>query len=462
MAETVERLVATLEADIRGFTKNMQEAQRQFDRNAAAIERRQNALMNRINSGFGKVNFGPLISRYFSVAAAIRATQAVVRESIENNEAAAKAWERLDKAMSEIGDASGPAVTAVLNLASSIVEELALEIEGLTNDWNALKNSFSGGVTIPMGVSPLQPGYNKTATRDKAGNYTPQPGGFAVPGVTDVTPDTKEAERRAREKAEIEKGIAQDGFDIQQHFREKNAEADAAVAAMNAELQQHYSDVQQTIWQREADELADIHKRMQAAWDTYYEGVADKAQESADFQKTVDAQRLGYAADFFGALSQLSTNASEEQKAITKAAALAEAIILGYLAVQRALAEVPPPLNIPAAAAAGAAAAVQVANIAAREHGGPVRAGTPYIVGEKRPELFVPSQSGYIIPRIPSAMSPSGGGSIANTFHIDARGATPGVERLIETAVVRAVAISQKQTRKNFASMMHETQRDRL
>ena len=36
-----------------------------------------------------------------------------------------------------------------------------------------------------------------------------------------------------------------------------------------------------------------------------------------------------------------------------------------------------------------------------RERGGPVRAGNPYIVGEKRPELFIPSVSGNILPNVP-------------------------------------------------------------
>jgi tape measure domain-containing protein len=39
-----------------------------------------------------------------------------------------------------------------------------------------------------------------------------------------------------------------------------------------------------------------------------------------------------------------------------------------------------------------------------REHGGPVMAGHPYIVGEKRPELFVPNTDGTIIPEIPGAI----------------------------------------------------------
>jgi hypothetical protein len=38
-----------------------------------------------------------------------------------------------------------------------------------------------------------------------------------------------------------------------------------------------------------------------------------------------------------------------------------------------------------------------------RAAGGPVRAGVPYIVGEHRPELFVPNQNGYVQSSVPSA-----------------------------------------------------------
>jgi hypothetical protein len=37
-----------------------------------------------------------------------------------------------------------------------------------------------------------------------------------------------------------------------------------------------------------------------------------------------------------------------------------------------------------------------------RQHGGDVYAGQAYIVGEKRPELFVPEQDGTILPHVPS------------------------------------------------------------
>jgi hypothetical protein len=45
----------------------------------------------------------------------------------------------------------------------------------------------------------------------------------------------------------------------------------------------------------------------------------------------------------------------------------------------------------------------------ARAMGGPVSSGSPYMVGEKGPELFVPSSSGSIVPN--GSMGSSGGGS---------------------------------------------------
>jgi hypothetical protein len=45
--------------------------------------------------------------------------------------------------------------------------------------------------------------------------------------------------------------------------------------------------------------------------------------------------------------------------------------------------------------------------IAGRAGGGPVEAGKPYIVGEHRPELFVPSVPGRIEPRVPAAAGAS-------------------------------------------------------
>jgi len=55
-----------------------------------------------------------------------------------------------------------------------------------------------------------------------------------------------------------------------------------------------------------------------------------------------------------------------------------------------------------------------------RAQGGPVLSGTPYLVGEKGPELFMPKAGGDIIPN--SALGGMGGGSI--TVNVDAKGST--------------------------------------
>lgn len=63
-----------------------------------------------------------------------------------------------------------------------------------------------------------------------------------------------------------------------------------------------------------------------------------------------------------------------------------------------------------------------------RAAGGPVSAGTPYVVGENRAELFIPSVPGMILPSIDGAsggMSAGGGVNITFAPVFDARGAGP-------------------------------------
>jgi hypothetical protein len=59
-----------------------------------------------------------------------------------------------------------------------------------------------------------------------------------------------------------------------------------------------------------------------------------------------------------------------------------------------------------------------------RAGGGPVTAGQPYIVGEHRPELFVPNVSGTIMPSVPKAVGGASGGSSAPvTINVNVQGA---------------------------------------
>ncbi|MBS0218077.1 MAG: phage tail length tape measure family protein [Proteobacteria bacterium] len=73
--------------------------------------------------------------------------------------------------------------------------------------------------------------------------------------------------------------------------------------------------------------------------------------------------KLSMAGEVFGQIAQLSRSHNAKLATIGKAAAVAEATIQGILAVQKALASSAPPYSYVLAAAAGAAAAVNVANI---------------------------------------------------------------------------------------------------
>ena len=63
--------------------------------------------------------------------------------------------------------------------------------------------------------------------------------------------------------------------------------------------------------------------------------------------------------------------------------------------------------------------------ITGRASGGPVSKNTPYIVGERGPELFVPGSSGGIVPN--NALM-GGGMTVAPVYNIDARGATADLQ----------------------------------
>lgn len=56
-----------------------------------------------------------------------------------------------------------------------------------------------------------------------------------------------------------------------------------------------------------------------------------------------------------------------------------------------------------------------------REAGGPVSSGKAYVVGEKRPEIFVPNRSGTILPDAAATLSGRGGGGYTDNRKFDVR-----------------------------------------
>jgi hypothetical protein len=98
----------------------------------------------------------------------------------------------------------------------------------------------------------------------------------------------------------------------------------------------------------------------------------EASQAGAQVHARYLEQRLSASQEFFGNLASLSSSSNKTLAAIGKAAAITQATIDGFLAVNRALGALPPPFNFAAAAVVGAAAAVNVAKIAGLADGGRV------------------------------------------------------------------------------------------
>lgn len=90
----------------------------------------------------------------------------------------------------------------------------------------------------------------------------------------------------------------------------------------------------------------------------------DAAMLRARANVQADEMRLANAQTFYGTLATLSKSGNSKLAAVGKAAAITQATIDGVLGVQKALASSPPPINFALAAAVGAVAAANVAQIA--------------------------------------------------------------------------------------------------
>jgi hypothetical protein len=86
-----------------------------------------------------------------------------------------------------------------------------------------------------------------------------------------------------------------------------------------------------------------------------------------------------------------------------------------------------------------------IKSLSGRQSGGPVRRNQPYMVGEKGPELFVPNQSGMVVP---SQVTQSGGAVASGernlNISVDVTGANG--DAAIEAAVNRGVARAVQQS----------------
>jgi hypothetical protein len=209
------------------------------------------------------------------------------------------------------------------------------------------------------------------------------------------------------------------------------------------EVDQHLKDIQKL---RETH--FDITKEQNARLTEMEKLYAEKRQA---IQLAEVKLRLNVASDMFSNLADITKAWAGEQSgiykamfAVSKAFAIAEATVKIAQGIAAAAAN-PWPLNLFAMASVIAATASIVSSIQAvqlefggeRAMGGPVSADKAFLVGERGPEMFVPSRNGSIVPnnRLGGPMQPK---VIVNNFS-DARPEVStrdeGTESVIEVLV---------------------------
>jgi hypothetical protein len=162
----------------------------------------------------------------------------------------------------------------------------------------------------------------------------------------------------------------------QQYAAGTNAEVDALMRKNDALLQQQYIQSQigsiidpmlqdQMFLDNKANLYAEVERLRQQ--DLLSEENAERAK--AAIRARYNEIQLAGAQSFFGELAGLSSAGNKKLAAIGKAAAIAQATIDGYVAVQKALASAPPPWNFALASAVAVKTGVQVAGIASTNVG---------------------------------------------------------------------------------------------
>jgi len=249
----------------------------------------------------------------------------------------------------------------------------------------------------------------------------------------DEGPDAKALEK-IRKRIEKEFKTVQEGLMSEEQLAEQShVRKIKAVQDYYGEHFRNVSEAQRMIEALERKHQDNLERigaaRIEKALDQFRSGKLGeiKFNEMAEKDKIEFAKKAGM---------QLLEQTAQHNKAAfmaLKALKLKEAIIQTASGVLNALGSSPPPLNFILAGLVGAAGAAQIATIASQQYqgragGGSVSKGTPYVVGEAGPEMFLPNQSGTIIPN----KNMGGSGPVEVNFHIEATDASSVDAMLME------------------------------
>ncbi len=203
---------------------------------------------------------------------------------------------------------------------------------------------------------------------------------------------------------------------------------------------QEYADAKMLLLQKTGQaelaleqQIADARMRINGVTN---QAIIDAVTAQMANVKMMQAGGIAGAQGVLGALTQITgtmANTSKSAFEMHKKLAIAQAMISTFQAATMAIAAPPgPPFSYLYVATAIAAGMAQIAQIRSQQYsgralGGPVMGNTPYIVGERGPELFTPSSSGSI-----TRNDQLGGGNVNVNFSIVAND-TNGFDSLLNS-----------------------------
>ncbi|WP_398472795.1 phage tail tape measure C-terminal domain-containing protein, partial [Tardiphaga sp.] len=199
--------------------------------------------------------------------------------------------------------------------------------------------------------------------------------------------------------------------------------------------------------------LADAYLKAAEAAEKANSPLASFSRQARDTDRTMQEFAVEGLRSFEDAFAGFVTGATSAQDAFKR---MADAIIadLARIAIRQAITG---PIAGALSGATGGGGGGLLSNIfgGARASGGPVEAGKAYLVGEKRPELFVPNRSGMIIPKV-GAGGAGGGQTFAPVYQINAAGADSGTVARIESVLAAHARAIQGQGRALTSAQRYE------
>lgn len=231
-----------------------------------------------------------------------------------------------------------------------------------------------------------------------------------------------------------------------EEWKQKQITAAQEAGMLTAEVQAQIAAAASERYQRELVDIDGIRQHSR----TYLQEQAAQAEatyqymleRSSEFtqafieQKRLEAEAARAAADSWGtAFTQ--TMAEVKQKAIDTSASLVSSAQRAALTWSEAMTLVAQGKGTMTMTVVGAPILNQPWG--RRADGGPVEAGKPYVVGEDRPELFIPERNGMILPTVPPAFGTGAVGAVQSgpavyiTNHISVGGTIIAERRLTDT-----------------------------